>query len=68
MIQSSIVVVLLFQNEEKNKLEDETLATEITASMTRNKMLKSRLGHGLKIFKTIKFCAKRLISQAGLKP
>ena len=45
MIQSSIVVVLLFQNEEKNKLEDETLATEITASMTSNKMLKSRLGH-----------------------
>ena len=45
VIQSSIVVVLLFQNEEKTKLENETLATEITASMTSNKMLKSRLGH-----------------------
>ena len=49
VIQSSIAVVLLFQNEEKTKLENETLATEITASMTSNKMLKSR-------FKTIKFC------------
>ena len=45
VIQSSIAVVLLFQNEEKTKLENETLATEITASMTSNKMLKSRFGN-----------------------